>query len=99
VLVPARIDDAEVPLGFRGLQTADLSGWKGDEDGPALRPIVTAVAALLASQDSASGQGETRAGSRSTSSEAAGGTAAPPPRPDVPQQRRVRPLEGLLGAP
>jgi hypothetical protein len=48
ILVPVRLDDAAVPLGFRGVQTADLSGWDGEPDAPALAPLVRAVSALLA---------------------------------------------------
>lgn len=32
VLVPIRIDDAVVPLQFRGLETANLSTWRGQDD-------------------------------------------------------------------
>ena len=36
VLVPARIDDVDPPLGFMMIQAADLVDWHGDRVGPAL---------------------------------------------------------------
>ena len=36
VLVPARIDDVDPPLGFMMIQAADLVDWSGDRVGPAL---------------------------------------------------------------
>jgi peptidoglycan hydrolase-like protein with peptidoglycan-binding domain len=51
VLVPARLDDAEVPLRFRSVQTADLRGWLGDRPGGAgragLDDLVHAVRTLV----------------------------------------------------
>ena len=45
VLVPVRIDSANVPLEFRRLQTVDLSDWKGDAGHPELGGFLEAVAA------------------------------------------------------
>jgi hypothetical protein len=45
VLVPARIDDVQPPIGFRGIQTADLSNW----DATAFNRLVADIAALIAS--------------------------------------------------
>jgi TIR domain len=45
VLVPVRIDSANVPLEFRRLQTVDLSDWKGDARHPELGGFLEAVAA------------------------------------------------------
>ena len=36
ILVPVRIDPVDIPLGFRRVQAADLSGWKGEQDHPEL---------------------------------------------------------------
>ena len=44
ILVPGRIDSANVPLEFRRLQTVDLSGWKGDAEHPELGGLLEAVA-------------------------------------------------------
>jgi hypothetical protein len=45
ILVPARIDSANVPLEFRRLQTVDLSDWKGDAAHPELPGLLEGVAA------------------------------------------------------
>jgi TPR repeat protein len=42
-LVPVQIDNAEIPLGFRGIQTANLVGWKGDLAHPEFRKLVRAL--------------------------------------------------------
>jgi hypothetical protein len=49
ILVPARLDDATIPLSFRGVQTADLLGWDGDAGHAELRQLIRAVEGLLAS--------------------------------------------------
>jgi len=50
VLVPVRIEETNLPLEFRRLQTVDLSGWKGDSADPELRQLLQAVASLLKSE-------------------------------------------------
>jgi TPR repeat protein len=47
ILVPAKIEDVIVPLGFRQFQTADLIGWKGDSAHPELRDLLDAVSAQV----------------------------------------------------
>ena len=42
-LVPARIEEVDLPLEFRRLQAADLIGWQGDTDAPGLQNLVNAV--------------------------------------------------------
>jgi len=46
-LVPALIDPVMPPLGFRGIQAADLIGWNGSADAPAFRHLVAGVEALV----------------------------------------------------
>jgi hypothetical protein len=46
-LVPALIDQVMPPLGFRGIQAADLIGWNGSADAPAFRHLVAGVEALV----------------------------------------------------
>jgi TPR repeat protein len=43
-LVPVQIDDIELPIGFRGIQTANLVNWQGELDHPEYRKLVTAIA-------------------------------------------------------
>jgi TIR domain len=47
ILVPVRIEAANVPLEFRRLQTVDLSDWKGDAEHPELGRFLEAVAANI----------------------------------------------------
>jgi TIR domain len=47
ILVPVRIESANVPLEFRRLQTVDLSSWRGDGGHPELAGFLQAVAANI----------------------------------------------------
>jgi hypothetical protein len=47
ILVPALIEDVSIPLGFRRLQTANLSDWQGKSAHPGLAQILQAVSAKL----------------------------------------------------
>ncbi len=42
-LVPVQIETVDIPLGFRGIQTASLVGWKGDVEDPEFRKLVRAL--------------------------------------------------------
>ena len=46
-LVPALLEPVAPPLGFRGIQAADLVGWDGSPDAPGFRHLVAGVEALL----------------------------------------------------
>ena len=52
-LVPARIADTEIPLGFGQFQTRDLGDWSGDPDDPALAELVAQIAKRLGSKATA----------------------------------------------
>lgn len=54
ILLPARIDDVEPPLGFMMIQAADLVGWKGDRKDQRWAFFLEAVHAIL--------RGESRVG-------------------------------------
>lgn len=47
VLVPARIDDVDPPLGFMMIQAADLVDWKGDRSDPRWAHFLDAVRSIL----------------------------------------------------
>ncbi len=47
ILVPIRIEDVEIPLAFRGIQTADLIGWDGAPGSPEIEALVGDIAALI----------------------------------------------------
>ena len=42
-LVPVQIDDIELPLGFRGIQTANLIDWAGEVEHVGYRKLVRAI--------------------------------------------------------
>lgn len=46
-LVPVRIEDVRPPLGFRGLQTADLFNWRSGFGGPEFQACIDSIAALV----------------------------------------------------
>jgi hypothetical protein len=47
ILVPVRIDESQIPLGLRGVQTADLSDWRGESDHGQLLRFEAAISALM----------------------------------------------------
>jgi hypothetical protein len=47
VLLPAKIDEVEPPLGFMMIQAANLVGWKGDRKDPRWAAFLEAVHAIL----------------------------------------------------
>jgi TIR domain len=47
VLIPIRIDDIKPPIGFRGIQTADLVNWKATRPTPAFERLKTDIAASI----------------------------------------------------
>ena len=50
ILVPAKIEEVNLPLEFRRLQTVDLSQWKDDRSDPELPQLLRAIATLLKSE-------------------------------------------------
>jgi hypothetical protein len=49
VLVPVRIDDVRPPIGFRGIQTADLADWRPTEPTSAFDGLAADIRALIGS--------------------------------------------------
>ena len=47
VLVPVLIEEATIPLAFRRIQAADLTGWGGDQAAPAFEQLVGDLAMIL----------------------------------------------------
>jgi hypothetical protein len=47
VLIPVLIDNVLPPLGFRSLQAANLSGWKGDTSDPNFQFLISNLASVL----------------------------------------------------
>lgn len=43
ILFPALIDNIDIPLGFRQIQTADLTHWRGNQNDPALKAFISTV--------------------------------------------------------
>jgi hypothetical protein len=48
VLIPLRIDDVQLPLEFRRIQTADLLGWNGEVDHPGFQQAWSAIRRYVA---------------------------------------------------
>jgi len=53
ILFPALIDNVDIPLGFRQIQTADLTHWRGNLNDNAFKAFIDAVADGAASQHGA----------------------------------------------
>ena len=49
ILTPVLLEDVEIPLSCRGIQTADLRGWKGESDHPGFRDLVEDISVQLGS--------------------------------------------------
>ncbi len=47
ILLPIRMDDTDLPLGFGGLQTFDLSSWSGQPDDPKFTVILDQIDKIL----------------------------------------------------
>ncbi len=47
ILLPIRMDDTDLPLGFGGLQTFDLSSWSGRADDPKFTVILDQIDKIL----------------------------------------------------
>jgi hypothetical protein len=54
VLIPIRIDDIKPPIGFRGIQTADLVNWKATRPTPAFERLKTDIAASIGARPAVS---------------------------------------------
>lgn len=48
ILIPFLIDDVQPPLGFRSIQTANLSGWEGDPSSPRFAGVLRDINRVLA---------------------------------------------------
>ena len=46
ILVPVRLDDATIPVRYNLIQTADLSGWRGQPDHPELTKLIHDIGEL-----------------------------------------------------
>jgi TIR domain len=47
ILAPVLLEDVEIPLSFRGIQTADLREWNGDPDHPGFSDLVRDISVQL----------------------------------------------------
>jgi len=48
ILVPVLLQDAALPMEFKRIQAANLAGWDGEQDHPALATLFAAVGRLMA---------------------------------------------------
>ncbi|MFQ5564046.1 MAG: toll/interleukin-1 receptor domain-containing protein [Parvularculaceae bacterium] len=56
ILFPALLDNVDIPLGFRQIQTADLTHWRGRAGDPALLAFVETIAEFLGAARRRSGE-------------------------------------------
>jgi hypothetical protein len=47
ILVPAFIEEVEIPFAFKNIQTANLIGWSGQTDHPHFKRLVTDIKSIL----------------------------------------------------
>lgn len=81
VLVPLRIDDAAVPLGFGQLQTGDFTGWNGDGSDPRFEKLAQRVTALTGGGTIVTPEEPVIVGTgQEVKSVTGGGTKGPPPK-------------------
>jgi TIR domain-containing protein len=52
ILVPVLLDKVRIPLAFRRLQAADLTGWQGDKTAPEYSQLIADISAVLAAGSS-----------------------------------------------
>jgi hypothetical protein len=60
VLLPVKLDKVNPPLGFRQIQTIDLTHWKGSPRDPFFQDLAAAVAAKLEGRDPPPAKGPTQ---------------------------------------
>lgn len=49
ILIPVLIESVRPPIGFRSLQTADLSEWDGEDTSPAFQKLLTDIGEVIGS--------------------------------------------------
>lgn len=54
ILIPLRIEDVEIPLGFRIRQTADLIGWNKNSSDPSFQRILEDIRLVITKSESSS---------------------------------------------
>ena len=91
VIVPARIDEVEVPYGFGAFQTPDLSGWDGDGDSDEWTRIIESLRAVLESEGtpSVSGSSPRKTSAQNASSSTSGRPKRPQARGSAVSRRAV----------
>ena len=47
ILLPIKIDDAPIPIGFRLIQAADLIGWHGERNHPGVTTLMQSIGSVL----------------------------------------------------
>lgn len=93
ILFPALIDNVDIPLGFRQIQTADLTHWRGNQNDPALKAFITAVAQGAVSAQGAPDRQPAPAAPEPAPAPAPVDEAKPakkpkPPKPPKPQKQK-----------
>ncbi|MBI1393967.1 MAG: SUMF1/EgtB/PvdO family nonheme iron enzyme [Alphaproteobacteria bacterium] len=66
-LIPVMIDPIELPRGFKRVQTADLTSWRGDRNAPEWRRVVDEIRRLVAPARGAGASAHARGPSKAPS--------------------------------
>ncbi|HET7611823.1 MAG TPA: TIR domain-containing protein [Rhodanobacteraceae bacterium] len=53
ILVPVRFDQARLPIDVRAIHTTDIDGWSGESSHPAVQECLHALAAMIATSETA----------------------------------------------
>jgi hypothetical protein len=64
ILVPVRVDEIQVPFGYRSIQTANLIDWDGTATNPEFAKLVKAITDLVPEKASSTVQSEGRQDTR-----------------------------------
>jgi TIR domain len=76
ILVPALIEQTKIPLGFRRIQAADLTDWRGTSPHVGFEALVTSIAAVVGTTVSTDSKVSARAQPPDSSSQSLGPSAA-----------------------
>lgn len=97
ILAPVRLDEGEIPLSFRGIQTADLQGWDGDPNHPGFSDLVTAISARLRPPTSASNDASCQTSSRVIAPTTTKPQPSPPPVGEPKEKAPSKPAGAIVG--
>jgi formylglycine-generating enzyme required for sulfatase activity len=91
-IVPVSVDGVEPPLGFRQMQTVNLTGWTGNADDPRIVKLLAGVRRLVGKPADAAGKASLLSGQDAIDDH----NLKPKPKPKPGWSRRTKALCGAL---